>query len=202
MTRRSSTSTACSRRPGVIGCRRSTPAGATSARTCQPAGFRRQIDLIDAEPSINFVHTVLPHHPYKFTPWGEGPLPATRLTDEVSSERNKLPATDDPAYDFMFRQLYPLQAMQIGAVDKLLGEMIDHLEGIGVWDESLVVVMSDHGIDFTAPGFTRTLDETNADEVLRMPLFIKAPGQTDGRIDDTPASTVDVLPSIIDLLGI
>ena len=168
----------------------------------QPAVFRRQIELIDAEPSINFIHSVLPHHPYRFTPWGEGPLPATRLPDEVSSGRNKLPATDDPAYDFMFRQLYPLQAMQIGAVDKLLGEMIDHLEEIGVWEESLVVVMSDHGIDFTAPGFTRTLDETNADEVLRMPLFIKAPGQTDGRIDDAPASTVDVLPSIIDLLGI
>lgn len=168
----------------------------------QPSVFRRQIGLIDAEPSINFIHTVLPHHPYRFTPWGEGALPATRLPDEVSSGRNKLPPPDDPAYDFMFRQLYPLQAMQIGAVDKLLGEMIDHLDAAGVWDESLVVVMSDHGIDMTAPGFTRNVDETNADEILRIPLFIKAPGQTEGRIEDVPASTVDVLPSIIDLLGI
>jgi Sulfatase len=168
----------------------------------QASVFRRQIELIDDEPSINFIHTVLPHHPYRFTPWGEGRLPATRLPDEVSSGRNKLPATDDPAYDFMFRQLYPLQAMQIGAVDKLLGEMMDHLEAVGVWDESLVVVMSDHGIDMTAPGFTRRVDETNADEIFRIPLFIKAPSQTEGRIDDAPASTVDVLPSIIDLLDI
>lgn len=169
----------------------------------QPSVFRRQIDLIDAEPSINFIHSVLPHHPYRFTPWGEGPLPATRLPDEVSSSaRNKLPPPDDPAYDFMFRELYPLQAMQIGAVDKLLGEMIDHLEAVGVWDESLVVVMSDHGVDMTAPGFTRRVDDTNAEEIFRFPLFIKAPGQTEGRIDDAPASTVDVLPSMIDLLGI
>jgi Sulfatase len=168
----------------------------------QPSVFRRQIDLIDADPSINFIHSVLPHHPYRFTPWGEGPLPATRLPDEVSSGRNKLPAPDDPAYDFMFREVYPLQAMQIGAVDKLLGEMIDHLEAVGAWDESLVVVMSDHGIDMTAPGFTRRVDDTNAEEIFRFPLFIKAPGQTEGRIDDAPASTVDVLPSIIDLLGI
>jgi len=168
----------------------------------QPSVFRRQIDLIDGDPSINFIHTVLPHHPYRFTPWGEGPLPATRLPDEVSSGRNRLPAPDDPAYDFVFREVYPLQAMQIGAVDKLLGEMIDHLEAVGVWDESLAVVMSDHGIDMTAPGFTRRLDEANTDEVLRIPLFIKAPGQAEGRIDDAPASTVDVLPSIIDLLDI
>ncbi len=168
----------------------------------QPSVFRRQIELIDGEPSINFIHSVLPHHPYRFTPWGEGPLPATRLPDEVSSGRNKLPPPDDPAYNFMFRQLYPLQAMQIGMVDKLLGETMDHLEAVGAWDESLVVVMSDHGIDMTAPGFTRSVDDSNAEEVFRFPLFIKAPGQTEGRIDDAPASTVDVLPSIIDLLGI
>ncbi|MGH9112073.1 MAG: sulfatase-like hydrolase/transferase [Acidimicrobiales bacterium] len=164
--------------------------------------FRNQIELIDAQPSINFLHLVLPHHPYRLTPWGDGQLPVTRLPDEISSGRNKLPATDDPAYDFMFRQLYPLQAMQIGAVDELLGEMIDHLEATGAWDESLVVVMSDHGIDMTAPGFTRRVDETNTDEIFRMPLFIKAPGQTEGLIDDAPASTVDVLPSIVDLLDI
>jgi hypothetical protein len=171
-------------------------------QTGQPAVFRRQIGLIDAEPSINFIHTVLPHHPYRYTPWGEGRLPATRLPDEVASGRNKLPPPDDPAYDFMFRELYPLQAMQIGAVDKLLGETIDHLQAVGAWDKALVVVMSDHGIDMTAPGFTRRVDDTNAEEIFRFPLFIKAPGQTEGRIDDAPASTVDVLPSIIDLLGI
>jgi hypothetical protein len=33
-------------------------------------------------------------------------------------------------------------------------------------------------------------------------LFIKAPGQTAGQVRDDPASTADVLPSIVDLLGI
>jgi hypothetical protein len=40
------------------------------------------------------------------------------------------------------------------------------------------------------------------DELYRIPLFIKAPGQGDGVVRDEPASTVDVLPSIVDLLGI
>jgi hypothetical protein len=168
----------------------------------QVAAFRRQAALIDAAPSINFTHVTLPHHPYLLTPWGRGYLPVTRLPDEVSHGGNKLPAADDPAYDFMFRELYPLQAMQIGALDSLVGEMIDHLEETGAWDESLVVVTSDHGIDMTAPGFTRYEDDTNTDELFRIPLFIKAPGQTEGRVADAPASTVDVLPSLIDLLDI
>ena len=168
----------------------------------QAALFRRQIGLIDAEPSVNFIHLLLPHHPYRLTPWGEGPLPVTRLPDDKGSGDERLPAADDPAHDFRFRQVYALQAMQVGAVDALVGEMIDHLHSAGAWDESLVVVTSDHGIDTTSPGFSRREDETNTDELFRVPLFIKAPGQTEGAVDDAPASTVDVLPTIVDLLDI
>lgn len=187
-------------RPGPMAEVEQKPEGELGG-TNQLSAFRRQIGLIDGDPSVNFVHIVPPHHPYNLTPWGDGLLPATRMPDE-SKGGPTLPAPDDPAYDFLFRQIYPLQAMQIGAVDALVGDMLDHLEATGAWDDSLVVVMSDHGIDMTAPGFTRREDDTNTDELFRIPLFIKAPGQTEGAVDDQAASTVDVLPSIIDLLDI
>jgi hypothetical protein len=164
--------------------------------------FRRQVELIGAEPSVNFAHVLLPHHPYRLTPWGDGPLPVIRFIDESSSGGGRLPEVDDPAYGFRFRQVYVMQAMQVGAVDVLLGEMIDHLEAVGAWDDALVVVTSDHGIDMSAPGFTRREDGSNTDELFRVPLFVKAPGQSEGVVDDAPASTVDILPSIIDLLDI
>jgi hypothetical protein len=43
---------------------------------------------------------MLPHHPYVLTPWGDGPLPVTRLPDEVASGREQMPPPDDPAHDF------------------------------------------------------------------------------------------------------
>jgi arylsulfatase A-like enzyme len=43
--------------------------------------------------------------------------------------------------------------------------------------------------------------DANREEVYRMPLFIKAPGQTDGEVRDDSVQTIDVLPSIVDLLG-
>jgi hypothetical protein len=43
--------------------------------------------------------------------------------------------------------------------------------------------------------------EANREGVYRVPLFIKAPGQTTGEIDDTSAQNLDVLPSIVDLVG-
>ena len=65
-----------------------------------------------------------------------------------------------------------------------------------------MVVVADHGIAFQ-PGVLLSRPEAkNADEVYRVPLFIKAPGQTDGVVDDRVASTIDVLPTIVDLLDI
>ena len=168
----------------------------------QVAVLRRQVSLISAEPSVNFVHVMLPHHPYLLTPWGERTIPRTWLPDEMSRGTTALPPADDPGYEFTFQQVYALQSMQIGVIDQLVGETIDHLDATGAWDDALLVVTSDHGIDTTPPGFTRRGDATNTDELYRIPLFIKAPGQSTGRIDDAPASTVDVLPSIVDLLDV
>lgn len=172
------------------------------APSSQAAALLRQVSLIDDEPTINFVHVILPHHPYVLTPWGSGEMPTTWMPDRAASDDTRLPDPDDPAYDFSSRQVYPLQAMQLGALDRLIGDAITGLEQRGAWDEALVVITSDHGTDVTPPGIGKLGDGMDTDEVLRVPLFIKAPGQVDGEIRDNPASTVDVLPSIVDLLDI
>jgi hypothetical protein len=92
--------------------------------------------------------------------------------------------------------------MQLGALDQVLGEVVDHLKAADAWDEGTFVLVSDHGVDVTPPGFGRVFDEVSQDELLRIPLFVKVPGQTEGEIRDEPASTIDVLPSLIGLLGI
>jgi hypothetical protein len=168
----------------------------------QAARFRDQIAAIGRGASINMIHVKLPHTPYGLTPWGEGALPVAQKPDGYHVDPLKAAPPGDPAHDFLFRLIYPIQAMHLGGIDKLLGELFDRLESLGVWDETLMVVTSDHGIDMTAPGFTRNENPTNTDELYRIPLFIKEPGQQVGRIDDRRASTVDVLPSVIDLLDI
>jgi hypothetical protein len=164
-------------------------------RLGQAGALLRQVDLISAEPSINMIHVQLPHHPYELTPWGG--------IDTDTWIPSSVPRTaSDPGYEFIFRELRGLQAMQVGAVDGMIGHLIAHLKEAGAWDDATVVVTSDHGVDITPPGFTRKPSADNIDELFRIPLFIKAPGQTTGEVRDDPASTVDVLPSLVDLLGI
>jgi hypothetical protein len=164
-------------------------------RDGQARALVRQIDLIGAAPSINVIHVALPHHPYVLTPWG--------MNSDGYRAAWVPTKPSDPGYGFITREVRAHQALQIGAVDALVGHLVERLKSSGAWEPATLVVTSDHGVDLTPPGgLTRKPSRDNTDELFRVPLFIKAPGQTAGQVRDDPASTADVLPSIVDLLGI
>jgi hypothetical protein len=148
---------------------------------------------VGPDPSVTFVHVALPHFPWTLTPWG------VRLTQ---FPHKMLDDPESPGYESSAVLRYQLHALQVGAADAAVGQMIDQLESVGAWDDALVVVTSDHGTSLLPPDFGRKVTDTNREEVLRTPLFIKAPGQTEGDVRDDPALTIDVLPSIVDLLDV
>ena len=162
----------------------------------QAGAFVRAVRAIGDEPSIDFIHVAVPHNPWVLTPWG---AQITRGIGEFPS----IPSDpDSPNMEFVARERYQLQSLQIGAVDQLVGGMIDTFRGTGAWDATTLVVMSDHGTGMTPPHLGRRLTTANEADVLRIPLFIKAAGQDRGEVRDEPAHTYDVLPSLVDLLDI
>jgi Sulfatase len=65
------------------------------------------------------------------------------------------------------------------------------------------VVASDHGVAFDlGKRDRRRLTEENYEEIAPVPLFVKAPGQKRGRIDDSYVETIDILPTIFDVLNL
>lgn len=93
---------------------------------------------------------------------------------------------------------------EIAYTDAVLGDLFDELRAAGRWDDTLVVVLSDHGEEFQDHGsfhHIRTLYE----EVLRVPLLLKLPG---GRPAGWRAAvpervrTLDVAPTILELAGL
>lgn len=155
--------------------------------------FDRSISAIDASPTAHFIHVALPHFPWYLTPWGTS---LTGFPHGLSEDR------DAPGFERIVEMVYQAHSLQVGAVDAALGRLIDHLEQIGAWDDALLVVTSDHGTSLLPPDFGRAPTENNQDEVFRIPLFIKAPGQQTGDVRDDVAQTIDILPSVIDLLGV
>jgi len=82
-----------------------------------------------------------------------------------------------------------------------LGELMKMLDERGLYQNSLVIVTADHGEElFDHGGFSHGFSLHR--EVLDVPLYIKMPGQEVSRTEDSPASLVDIMPTILDVLGI
>jgi hypothetical protein len=70
-----------------------------------------------------------------------------------------------------------------------------------MWDDALIVVAADHGVAFPLGSVQRRrLGRETADEIAPVPLLLKAPGQRRGRVDDAWIETIDILPTIFDVL--
>ena len=157
----------------------------------QAGVLAEEIAAIDGTPMLHFVHVILPHLPFHLSRTGV----ATSYDPEPVANPNA------PGYAFWARLRFQVHSMQLGAADALVGELIDHLRALPTWDQTLLVVTSDHGSNHTPPNLgRRTVTDANREEMFRVPLFVKVPGQVGGDVRDESAMTIDVLPSIADLV--
>lgn len=89
---------------------------------------------------------------------------------------------------------------EIAFTDRHVGRLLRGLSDLGLADETIVVLVADHGEEFGDHGDYR--HGTNLyQEVIRVPLIIRAPGLPPGRVRDTVGS-VDVFPTLLELCGV
>ncbi|MGH3035570.1 MAG: sulfatase-like hydrolase/transferase [Gaiellaceae bacterium] len=146
-------------------------------------------------PTLAFLHTLLPHHPWEYLP--NGKVYASNLGTQPGMVDERW--VGDPELTV---QGYQRHLLQVGYVDLLLGRILDRLEATGQYDDALVVVVADHGTSFRPHGERRRIHAGNMAEIAFVPLFTKAPGQKTGRVVDEHVRTIDVLPTMAELLGV
>jgi hypothetical protein len=148
----------------------------------------------NGRPPLYMVHFVMPHVPWRFLPSGhqypvQGPkIPGLRDQDWLSN-------------DYLADQALQRHHLQLSYGDSLLREAISRMKRAGLWDKALVIVTADHGASFRVKSSRRPVTRDNFHEQAGVPLFVKMPGQKDGEIDDKPAETLDVLPTIAKATG-
>jgi hypothetical protein len=147
--------------------------------------------------SLHYLHLMLPHQPWILYPDGTPFDTVDAFTDA------ELPPVLVPDWGLVtMEQRHLLQAQY---TDRLLGEIFDVLRTTGRYDESLVVVTADHGIAFQTWPQMRNLDPDvpeTLSSIAYVPLFVKEPGQTEGRTADTNLMGPDLLPTMADILGV
>ncbi|HEX9638442.1 MAG TPA: sulfatase-like hydrolase/transferase [Acidobacteriota bacterium] len=109
------------------------------------------------------------------------------------------PLTPPPPYNQLFaRNLY---LGEIAYADESLGRLLGEIESAGVLDHTLVVMTADHG-----EGHGEHNEATHAllcyNATLHVPLIMKIPGHRGGLRIQQRVGTVDILPTILELLGL
>jgi arylsulfatase A-like enzyme len=164
------------------------------------------LDQHRSEPFFLFVLYLEPHSPYNPPP-----------EDDIF-KTNAYPDETNTGYDLqrghLFRlamlgdqqavqRLYDLYDGKIHFVDRYVGELMDHLKQIGLSDNTLVVLTSDHGeMLYSHPDDLLTFDHRSLyDPVMHVPLIMAGPGLPKGKLVDALASNVDTAPTILNLAG-
>ncbi|MFC1783717.1 sulfatase-like hydrolase/transferase, partial [Planctomycetota bacterium] len=124
-----------------------------------------------SEPFFLFLHYFDPHYEY------EPPEPfATRYEDD-------------------------LYAGEIAYTDYCIGQVIDQLKKLGLYDSTLIIIVGDHG---------ESLGEHGESEhgyfiyqnTIHVPFVLRAPGMSEAREVEQTVSLVDVAPTILSYLDL
>jgi arylsulfatase A-like enzyme len=146
-------------------------------------------------PFFTYLHLFPPHAPYRASDkfyakfldrYSPVKKPEHRLGDRLS---NLVVKTARRGYD-----------EYVASLDWEFGRLMDAMEDAGIFENSYVVVTSDHGEMFER-GEKAHATVLLYDPIVHIPLMISTPGQQSRRDVYTPTHAVDVLPTLLQLAG-
>jgi hypothetical protein len=175
-------------------------------RSSQFEAFTASIEPQD-QPQLYFFHSLLPHRVWRYLPDGR-----QYLVNEVWEALSEPGLEHGEFIERIFGHVWQddelavqtarkRHLLQVQFVDTLLGRLLDRLQEHGMLQDSLVVVIGDHGASFVPGHPRRAITEHSLSDIAGVPLMIKLPGQDSGQRILTPASLTDVLPTIVETLG-
>lgn len=157
-----------------------------------------------AQPFFLYIHTVDPHSPYapprefreRFAGHVQDPEIGSLAALKTLRHQGQ-PTTD------RIRDLVALYDAEVALNDQSFGAFVDKLQSLGVYDDTLVVLTSDHGEEFHEHGTWEHSNHLHG-ELLDVPLIIKLPAWDDRRGERQRflAQHIDIGPTILGYLGI
>ncbi|MCP5072587.1 MAG: sulfatase [Rhodobacteraceae bacterium] len=121
------------------------------------------------------------------------PKPGQSLSAQNTAFRNLLQRHGE------YKDMLKAYLASIAYADDLLGQVLDRLDETGQWDNTLIVLWSDHGWQLGEKLAFRKF--TLWERALRVPLIFSGPGIKPGRCSD-PVSLTDIAPTLFARSGL
>lgn len=138
------------------------------------------------EKNFIFLHYFDPHYPYS-------PSEPFASTFKQSPKNEWVTEEDAPRFAG-----YP---GEIAFVDHCIGQVLEKLKELDIYDSSLIIITGDHG-ESLGEHKERTHDYFIYQSTVHVPLIIKMPDSSKLQTVKEAVSLVDIVPTVCSLLGI
>lgn len=162
----------------------------------------RWLDENPDRPFFLYLHTVDPHSPYRPEPEFRARFAPAVPNDGTGGhpwlgrlQHGSLRATRTEIDNAL-----ALYDAEIAQNDASFGALIELLRKRGLWDNTAVVFLSDHGEEFHDHGGWEH-GKTLYSEMLHVPLIVRLPGLGEGRRIGEVAQQIDLVPTLLAWLG-
>ena len=152
------------------------------------------------EPFFAWIHYMDVHWPYHLEEDLVGPDETARAWRDLAKmyEINRKKRQIDPELRERFIHLYERAVMY---VDAQIGELLSYLRDSGRIDNTIIVVVSDHGEEFFERDHWGHVEINLCDEIIRVPLILVLPDEASGVTVEDQVSTMDLMPTMLELCG-
>jgi arylsulfatase A-like enzyme len=169
-----------------------------------PRVFTGAMELMEAakeeKPFFLVVDSYDPHEPWD-TPEGYVSL----YDDPYDGEEpySTIYGSSDYLTERELKRMKARYAAEVTMVDRWLGNFLDKMEELDLSENTLLLLISDHGVAHGEHGYTGKPSYVLWPEVTDIPFLIRHPGGNGaGDTSDYYASTHDVTPTVLGFLGI
>ncbi len=159
------------------------------------------------QPFFLYIHTMDPHWPYdppdefrdRYAP--TVPRSARYNLSELQRKLGGGKISPDDIRADILPSMLELYDGEVASSDRSFGNFRAMLEGLNLYEETAIILLSDHGEEFLEHGGLAHARELWT-ELLQVPLILKPAGMSEGRRVTAPVQHLDVLPTVLDHLGL
>jgi arylsulfatase A-like enzyme len=173
------------------------------------------LELDDSRRVLLWVHYMEPHGPYQPEPECRRLFPAEAFGDYVevpllpqgrNDGREGVPSYQQAGFDPVpidGRDYVRRYAAEVRCVDSAIGDLLEALERRGFLASAALVITADHGEALMNDhGYYFSHGNGLTEDQVRVPLLVRLPGQSKPHVINEPVSTVDILPTVLQILQI
>ena len=160
---------------------------------------------VGQRPFFLWLHLMDPHSPYYPSNEAYRELAGTEIEPGRARYLNEYWNRSDLAPSALSGkgdEVVQLYDAGIRSVDRQIARLVDSLRQSHLWDDCVFALTADHGEEFLEHGGRYHSPVRLSEEIVRVPLLIRVPGERGAKVPASPMSHLHLAPTLLEVMGV